>query len=62
MAMRVLHCFSCLTVCEPINCSSWEFSRQAYWSGLPFPSPGDLPDIETEPAYLKSPALLMAYN
>ena len=31
-----------------------EFSRQKYWSGLPFPSPGDLPDpgIESE-----SPAL-----
>ena len=28
---------------------SMEFSRQKYWSGLPFPSPGDLPDpgIET---------------
>ena len=23
---------------------SVEFSRQEYWSGLPFPSPGDLPD------------------
>ena len=23
---------------------SMEFSRQAYWSGLPFPTPGDLPD------------------
>ena len=23
---------------------STEFSRQEYWSGLPFPSPGDLPD------------------
>ena len=23
-----------------------EFSRQEYWSGLPFPSPGDLPGIE----------------
>ena len=22
------------------------FSRQEYWSGLPFPSPGDLPDLE----------------
>ena len=22
----------------------WDFSRQEYWSGLPFPSPGDLPD------------------
>ena len=30
------------------------FSRQEYWSGLPFPSPGDLPDPGIEPA---SPAL-----
>ena len=30
------------------------FSRQDYWSGLPFPSPGDLPNPEIEPA---SPAL-----
>ena len=26
------------------------FSRQGYWSGLPFPSPGDLPDPGMEPA------------
>ena len=26
-----------------------EFSRQKYWSGLPFPSPGDLLDPEIEP-------------
>ena len=25
------------------------FSRQGYWSGLPFPSPGDLPNPEIEP-------------
>ena len=25
------------------------FSRQEYWSGLPFPSPGDLPDLVIEP-------------
>ena len=31
-----------------------EFSRQEYWSGLPFPSPGDLPDPGVEP---ESPAL-----
>ena len=30
------------------------FSRQEYWSGLPFPSPGDLPNPGTEPG---SPAL-----
>ena len=28
---------------------SMGFSRQAYWSGLPFPSPGDLPDPGIEP-------------
>ena len=33
---------------------SMGFSRQEYWSGLPFPSPGDLPDPGTEPG---SPAL-----
>ena len=33
---------------------SIEFSRQESWSGLPFPSPGDLPDPGTE---LGSPAL-----
>ena len=26
-----------------------EFSRQEYWSGLPFPSPGNLPDLGIEP-------------
>ena len=31
-----------------------EFSRQGYWSGLPFASPGDHPDPEIEPG---SPAL-----
>ena len=33
------------------------FSRQEFWSGLPFPSPGDLPDPGIEPASLMSPAL-----
>ena len=31
-----------------------EFSKQEHWSGLPFPSPGDLPDPGIE---LRSPAL-----
>ena len=31
-----------------------EFSRQEYWSRLPFPSPGDLPDPGIKP---RSPAL-----
>ena len=34
--------------------SSMGFSRQEYWSGLPFPSPGDLPNPGIEP---RSPAL-----
>ena len=33
---------------------SMEFSRQEYWSGLPFPSPGDLPDPGIKPG---SPSL-----
>ena len=33
------------------------FSRQEFWSGLPFPSPGDLPNPGMEPAFLLSPAL-----
>ena len=33
---------------------SMGFSRQGYWSGMPFPSPGDLPDPGIEP---RSPAL-----
>ena len=31
---------------------SMEFSRQEYWSGLPFPTPGDLSDPGNEPASL----------
>ena len=34
--------------------TSMEFSRQEYWSGLPFPSPGDLPNPGIKPG---SPAL-----
>ena len=33
------------------------FCRQEYWSGLPCPSPGDLPDPGMEPVSLLSPAL-----
>ena len=45
----VLVAQSCLTLCDPTNCSSpgccvHGFSRQEYRGGLPFPSPGDLPD------------------
>ena len=48
---------SCLTLCDPVNYQaslSMGFPRQEYWSGLPFPSPGNLPDPGIEP---RSPAL-----
>ena len=52
---------SCLTLCTPWTVGeayqtppSMGFSRQEYWSGLSFPSPGDLPDPGIEPG---SPAL-----
>jgi len=34
-----------------------DFSRQEYWSGLPFPPPGDLPNPGIKPSSLVSPAL-----
>ena len=48
---------SCLTLrdpidCSPPSCSVHGFPRQEYWSGLPFPSSGDLPDPGIEPASL----------
>ena len=36
---------------------SMGFPRQEYWSGLPFPPPGDLPNPGIEPSSLASPAL-----
>ena len=36
---------------------SMKFSMQEYWSGLPFPPPGDLPGLGIEPGSLGSPAL-----
>ena len=50
---------SCPTLCDPMDVAyeappSMGFSRQEYWSGLPFPSPGDLPNPGIK---LESPAL-----
>ena len=47
---------SCLTLATPwtIDCQaplSIGFSRQEYWSGLPFPSPRDLPDPGVKPRF-----------
>ena len=41
---------------------SMGFSRQEYWRGLPFPSPGDLPDPGIEPNSLVSPALARGFS
>ena len=55
--------FSCVRLCVTlwtVACQaplSMEFSRQEYWSGLPYPSSGELPNPGTEPAALTSPAL-----
>ena len=52
---------SCLTLCSSMDCNllgplSMEFSRQECWSGLPFASPGDLPDPGIKPTSFTSPA------
>ena len=44
---------SCLTLCDSVDhIQSMEFSRPEYWSGLPFPSPGDHPNAGIEPKSL----------
>ena len=49
---------SYLTLCDPVDYIArqaplfTEFSRQEYWSGLPSPSPGDLPDPGMNPGLL----------
>ena len=40
---------------------SVEFSREEYWSKLPFPSAGDLPDPGIEPTSLESPVFLFSH-
>ena len=43
---------------------SMVFSRQEYWSGLPFPSPGDLPDpgIQSASTALQVDSLLLSHQ
>ena len=62
----ILACtYSCLTFATPwtvawLICQaplSMGFHRQEYWSGLPFPAPGNLPDPGIKPASLVSPVL-----
>ena len=55
--VKVLVAQLCLTFCDHVESSpplSVGFSRQEHWSGLPFPSPGALPNPGIEP---RSPAL-----
>ena len=58
----VLSCFSCVRLCVTLWTVAHQaplsirFSRQEYWSGLPCPSPGDLPYPESEPSSPVSPA------
>ena len=56
MKVKVLVIQVCSTLETPwaVACQaplSMEFSKQEYWSGLPFPSPGDLPNPEIEPGF-----------
>ena len=50
--------FCDLMDCNPPGSSVLEFSRQAYWTGLPLPTSGGLPNPGTEPASLVPPALV----
>ena len=62
-----LACFLSLFSCVQLFATLWTiacqaflsmgFSRQEYWSELPFPSPGDFPDPEIEPTSISAPAL-----
>ena len=59
----LLSCFSSVQLCVTLWTTACQaplftgFSRQEYWSGLPCPPPGDLPNPGIEPASLMSPAL-----
>ena len=65
--MFALPCVCTQLLSGPDSATSWTvahqaslsmgFSRQQYWSGLPFPSPGDLPNPGIEPTSPGSPAL-----
>ena len=58
-----LSCLNCVRLFETLWTGALQaplsvgFSRQEYWSGLPCPPPGDLPNPGVKPTSLKSPAL-----
>ena len=56
--MVTLSAQSCPTLCDPVDWSPPGFSvhgipRQKYWSGVPFPSPGNLAVQESKPCLLR---------
>ena len=56
---RAKSLYLCPTLCNPMDYSLPGSSvYQEYWSGLPYPPPGDLPDPGIKPASLRSPALI----
>ena len=58
MKVKAFVAQSCPTLSDPMDYSpSMEFSRKEYWSGLPFPSPGNLPDPGMELVFAVSPEL-----
>ena len=57
----------CPTLCDPMDCGlqaplSMGFSRQEYWSGLPFPSPEELPNPGIEPWSPASQAVSLPFE
>ena len=54
MCIRAKSLQSCLTLCNRMAPLSMGFSRQEYWSGLPGPPPGDLPNTGIEGTSLTS--------
>ena len=68
-SVLVLVTQSCLTLCHPVDCTHQNpllvgISRQEYWSGLPFPSPGDPsdPGIKPRPSALQTDSLPLSYQ
>ena len=57
LSLSRVHLFEILWTVVHQSPLSVELSRQEYWSGLPCPPPGDLPDPGIEPTSLSSPAL-----
>ena len=59
MCLHAKWLWTCPTLCDPMDCSphglnplSMGFSRQEYWSGLPYPSPGHLLNPGSDPCLL----------